>query len=292
MKRNRTGDTIRQFLKLSKLRIMIPVSLTGFTGYFIYDPRLSLKLFLVTAGILMLAVSASVLNQIQERVTDGLMPRTHDRPLPSGRLTLTRAWLYFAICLLSGSVLLLFFGSPGAVFAGILTIIWYNGVYTYAKRITPFAVVPGAVTGALPPLIGWLAAGGGAWDRSIVFVEFLFFIGQIPHFWMLVLKFGEEYHQAGLPSLTRVLSRSQIDRLTFTWVVTSVIAALFLCYFEIIGSVIISAVLFIVSVYMVWRFSSLVRHPEEQRSYRTYSIHFFLYYLLLIVLLIADKAIL
>jgi protoheme IX farnesyltransferase len=269
---------------------MIPVSLTGFTGFFIYEPRLSARLFLVTAGILLLAVSASVLNQIQERVTDGMMERTKSRPLPSGRLSLTQASVYFSACLLTGIMLLWFNATPGAVLTGILTIIWYNGVYTYAKRVTSFAVVPGAVTGALPPLIGWLAAGGGAWERTILFVEFLFFIGQIPHFWLLILKYGEEYHQAGMPSLTRVMSRTQINRLTFTWVVTCVIAALFLCYFEIIGSVFLSAVLLLVSVYMVWRFSGLVRLSGEEMSYRPYSIHLYLYFLLLIILLIADKA--
>ena len=67
-------------------------------------------------------------------------------------------------------------------------------------------MVPGAVTGALPPLIGWVAAGGGVWDKSIIFLEFLFFTGQIPHFWLLILKYGEEYKKAGFPSLTNILS--------------------------------------------------------------------------------------
>ena len=116
----------------------------------------------------------------------------------------------------------------------LFTIFWYNVIYTYSKRITAFAVVPGAITGALPPLIGWVAAGGGIFDKPIVFVEFLFFTGQIPHFWLLILKYGEEYKKAGIPSLTEVLSRTQIGRLTFTWVVASSWQQFFLCYFEII----------------------------------------------------------
>ena len=106
---------------------------------------------------------------------------------------------------------------------------------------------PGAVTGALPPLIGWVAAGGGVWDKPIIFLEFLFFTGQIPHFWLLILKYGEEYEKAGIPSLTEILSRSQINRLTFTWVVISVIAALFLCHFGIIQTGFIVGILLIAS---------------------------------------------
>ena len=68
-------------------------------------------------------------------------------------------------------------------------------------------MVPGAVTGALPPLIGWVAAGGGIWDKPIIFLEFLFFTGQIPHFWLLILKYGEEYRKAGIPSLTDIFQQ-------------------------------------------------------------------------------------
>ena len=174
---------------------------------------------------------------------------------------------------------------------GLITMIWYNGIYTYSKRITAFAVVPGAVTGALPPLIGWVAAGGGLWDKPIIFIEFLFFIGQIPHFWLLILKYGEEYKQAGLPSLTEIFSRSQIKRLTFIWVVFSVVAALFLCYFEVIQSPVINVILVVVSIYLIWQFIDLLKIQHEKNNFRRYSIFLDLYFLLILVLLISDRII-
>jgi protoheme IX farnesyltransferase len=290
MKSN-TGDKISYYLKLSKLRIMIPVSLTGFTGYFIYKPQLSLNILLVTTGILLLAISASALNQIQEVDIDSRMNRTQGRPLPSGKISVQNALIFFFCTLVSGSVIL--YSSSGliALLTGLLTIIWYNGIYTYTKRFTAFAVVPGALTGALPPLIGWVAAGGGIWERPIIFLEFLFFTGQIPHFWLLILQYGEEYSKAGIRSLTDILSRSQINRLTFTWVVTSVIAALFLCFFEIIRNVPLCVILLFASVYIVWKFSDLISGLREKGTYRHYFILLDAYFLLLLILLISDRII-
>ena len=84
--KNNSGNKLKDYLELSKLKIMIPVSLTGFTGYFIFNPHLSLNILLVSTGILLMAISASVLNQIQEVELDRKMKRTHDRPIPAGRI--------------------------------------------------------------------------------------------------------------------------------------------------------------------------------------------------------------
>ena len=288
---NNQGNKLKYYLQLSKLKIIIPVSLTGFTGYFIFNPHLSLKIVLVSIGILFLAISASVLNQIQEVVPDRKMNRTQNRPLPSGNIKPQQALLYFFWNLFAGTVLVYSFGNFTAAIIGLIAIAWYNGIYTYAKRITAFAVVPGALTGAFPPLIGWVAAGGGVWDKPIIFLEFLFFTGQIPHFWLLLLKYGEEYRKAGLPSLTSILSRNQISRLTFTWIVTSVVAALFLCYFEIIHFRILIIILLIASVFLIWQFSGLIKHSGNKDFYRKYSILLDSYFLLVLILLISDRII-
>jgi len=152
-------------------------------------------------------------------------------------------------------------------------------------------VVPGAITGALPPLIGWVAAGGGLWEKHIVFIEFLFFTGQIPHFWLLILRYGEEYSRAGIPSLTTVFNRIQVKRLTFTWVVTSVIAALFLCYFEIIQNPVIIGGMVITSILIVWKFFNLLKPGIEIKEYRKYSAVFDIYFLLILIFLISDSLI-
>lgn len=288
---NKTSNKLKDWLELAKLKIMIPVSLTGFTGYFAFDPHFSLRIFFLSFGILLMAVSASVLNQIQEINPDGMMIRTSNRPLPAKRISLRSAFLFFFFNLIAGVSVIYYTGNIKAVIIGLFTIFWYNVIYTYSKRITAFAVVPGAITGALPPLIGWVAAGGGLWEKPIVFIEFLIFIGQIPHFWLLILKYGEEYKQAGFPSLTNIFNKSQIKRLTFVWVISSVAAALFLCYFEIIHNTIIIVLLVLISIYVIWQFLDLLKIRASENNYRKYTIVLDLYFLLVLLLLISDKII-
>jgi protoheme IX farnesyltransferase len=289
--KNNSGINIRDYLQLSKLTIMLPVSLTGFTGYFIFNPHFSLDLVLTSLGILLMATSASALNQIQEAGLDSRMDRTQDRPIPSRRIKLKHA-IIFSLCnFFSGIVLIYSAGNPLAVLIGLFTVLWYNGIYTYLKRITAFAVVPGALTGALPPLIGWVAAGGGILDKPIIFLEFLFFTGQIPHFWLLILKYGEEYNKAGIPNLTDIFTKDQINRLTFTWVVISVIAAMFLCYFEIIRTETITVILLVASAFLIWKFSALIKTGPDKKTYKKYSLLLDLYFLLILLLLISDRII-
>jgi protoheme IX farnesyltransferase len=268
---------------------MLPVAFTGFTGYFIYQPQINSSILLVSLGILLQAVASSVLNQLQEIDLDRKMKRTHNRPLPAGRISITSALIFLLFNLVSGTFLIYYFGNFSAAIVSLFTIFWYNIIYTYSKRITAFAVVPGSLTGALPPFIGWVAAGGGILDKPIVLLGFLLFIGQVPHFWLLILKYGEEYGDAGIPSLTRVLSRPQINRLSFTWVVTSAISALFLTFFEVIHSKIIITLLLISSFYLIWSFRGMITGPESKIPFRKNFILLNSYYLLILIFLIADR---
>jgi len=289
--KNNQVEKLKNYLELAKLKIMLPVSFTGFTGYFILEPHLSGKIILITLGILLMSVAASVLNQLQEAGIDSLMDRTRDRPIPSRKIRITEAMIFFFFNLSAGTAIIYFWGNLSAALVGLFTIFWYNAVYTYSKRITAFAVVPGALTGALPPLIGWVAAGGELLDKPIVFIGFLLFTGQIPHFWLLILRYGEDYRTAGLPSLIDRFSYAQIKRLTFTWVVTSVIAAIFLCYFEIVSTPMIIYILILSSASLIAEFSKMIIKTRENSRYKKYSIILDLYYFLVLMLLILDKII-
>ncbi len=289
--KNSFKEKLKNYLVLFKIKVMIPVSLTGFTGYFIFDPHFSINILFISIGILLLAISASILNQLQEVELDRTMNRTQNRPLPAKKISKKNAFLFFLVSLGSGTFCIYFFGNFNAAFIGLITLAWYNGIYTYAKRFSAFAVVPGAVTGALPPLIGWVAAGGFIWDKPIIFLEFLFFTGQIPHFWLLVIKYGEDYKNAGIPNLSNILSRSQINRLTFTWVLVSIIAALFLCYFEIIQSKILVSLLLIASFLLIWKFKELVIDSKKEIMNKQKFIFLNLYFLLILFVLVTDKII-
>lgn len=284
-------DSLKYYFHLSKLKIMLPVSLTGFTGYFIQQPSISGHIFFVSLGILLVGVSASVLNQVQEADIDSRMKRTQDRPIPSGRISKGNALLFFLLTLVSGSFLILIFGNVRALSVSFFTVFWYNYVYTYSKRLTPFAVFPGAITGALPPLIGWLAAGGGFFDRTIVMVEFLFFVGQMPHFWIIVLKYGEEYEKAGLPCLTRVMQPEQISRLVFIWIALSGMAALFLYLFGIIHTEFIASLILVSTTILIVLSAGLLRSGKWKTKLNRYNLQLNVYFLLIMVFIVSDRLI-
>lgn len=282
-----SAGSFRDYLLLGKLNIMIPVSLSGFTGYFLYKPVFSPGIILVTAGIFFMSVSASAINQLQEIETDRKMERTKNRPLPSGKVSVRAAIFFTIITFIGGSCCLYFAGSLRAYILCLLTIIWYNGVYTYLKRVTPYAVLPGAVTGALPPLIGWIAAGGEPFSISIILVQLLFFAGQIPHFWLLLIKYGDEYSHAGLPSLTSVISKKRLSVLVIAFVVVSALAAISIDLYGVIHNSHLSIFLFIVSALLVLFFSGFKQGKDPAR----YSLMLNIYFLFIMLLLVSDRII-
>lgn len=185
----------------------------------------------MVAGVLLLAFGACALNQFQERRLDALMPRTRNRPLPGGRMAPSTALaLAFSFALSGFWVLLLGVGITPALL-GLAALAWYNGAYTPLKRVTAFAVIPGALVGAIPPVLGWTAGGGELISPQSLALAFFFFIWQVPHFWILLASHGPEYESAGLPALTRALSPQSVTRLTFVWTCTAGASALLLPVF-------------------------------------------------------------
>ncbi len=280
---------MNKYLKLGKFTISIPVALTGFLGYFMINPSFDLHAFYTIAGIFLLSSSSAALNQIQERRTDALMPRTAQRPLPSGQITLAGAILFSVLCAITGSVLLLLTGYPLAAAIGIFTLCWYNLVYTPLKRVTAFAVLPGALIGALPPLIGWTAAGGNPLDMEILAVAFLLFVGQMPHYWLLLIKIGDEFHQAGMPVITSLFDQRQIRNLSFVWIAATGVCVLMLPATPIIRHramsllLIAAAILFLIRMFLLSYRGNLVEHWKK--AFITVN----LFYLMIILVLIADR---
>jgi len=280
---------MNKYLKLGKFTISIPVALTGFLGYFMVNPSFDLHAFYTIAGIFLLSSGSAALNQIQERHTDALMERTASRPLPSGQITLAGAILFSVLCAITGSVLLLLPGYPLAAAIGIFTLCWYNLVYTPLKRVTAFAVLPGALIGALPPLIGWTAAGGNPLDMEILAVAFLLFVGQMPHYWLLLIKIGDEYHQAGMPVITSLFDQRQIRNISFVWIAATGVCVLMLPATPIIRHramsllLIAAAILFLIRMFLLSYRGNLVEHWKK--AFITVN----LFYLLIILVLIADR---
>ena len=166
------------------------------------------------------------------------------------------------------------------------TLVSYNFIYTPLKKVTAFAVVPGSVIGAIPPMIGWSAAGGVLTDPTILIVASFFFIGQIPHFWLLLLLFGDQYKLAGLPSLNQVFSEIQIKRLTYTWTLTTVAAALLVLFF-VFSNRTIFFVLLLYVFYLLFSFTiSFLAQKNFPPKPIFYKLNFL--YLFMMIFLIID----
>jgi heme o synthase len=276
---------------LSKIRISLSVTATTFTGFFVFSGNLSPSLLPLLGGIFLLASGSSALNHYQERKTDSLMERTRSRPIPSGLVSPGSVLLFTLLALVTGSLLLLYAFPAIILLLGLFNFVWYNAVYTPLKRVTAFAVIPGSVTGGVPPLIGWLAAGGHWMDPEIVVIVLFFIVGQIPHFWLLLLRYGREYEMAGLPSLTTLFSPGQINRISYTWIVATAAASALLPAYGLISRTPL-LIVYIVATAILLMFSAyhnLNRHTESQNSGSFFALNIF--YLLIMILIITDAAV-
>ena len=282
-------DKLFIFLQLGKIRISIPVALTGFLGYFRASGQLNEDFLFVFFGILFMSMGSSTFNHIQERNTDRLMQRTSGRPIPAGKISVPGAVIAGILFALAGLGLLLLTGSLVAAFIGVFTLAWYNLVYTPLKKVTPFAVLPGAVIGALPPMIGWAAAGGNLADPEILLISFFLFIGQMPHYWLLLIRIGDEFRSAGLPVITDIFSPSRLRYLSFVWIFSAAVAVL---TFPVSGIMHSTTIAFVmvggVILFMIGMFLLSFR-GEIMANWRKSFITVNLFYLFIIVILIADK---
>lgn len=279
------------FKELTKFRITALVSFTTGLGYILSTNEISFTLFYVIAGIFLLAGASSCLNHWQERETDALMDRTKFRPIPSERIEANTALWISAGLLISGSLLLLLTTNFLTFAVGIFTFLWYNGVYTPLKLKSAFAIIPGALVGALPPVAGWTAGGGSLFDTGIIAIAAYFFIWQIPHFWLLLMLYGSDYEKGGFPTLKSIFSKEQIKRITFMWLVGNVMTAMMIPLFIYINYSACLYLLALASIWMLWVSMKFYRSGAERRGIRNTFIAINFYTLILITILSIDKLI-
>lgn len=142
------------FADLIKYKLSLAVTLSSATGYFLFTNSPDYHLLFLAAGIFFLSSGAAVLNQYTERFADSMMERTRNRPIPSKRISETMALFISSILLILGC-LFLYFNGLTPLILGILNVLLYNLLYTYLKKKTIFSIIPGALVGAVPPLIGF-----------------------------------------------------------------------------------------------------------------------------------------
>jgi len=282
---------IKILSELVKFKITTFVTVTTAFGYIAACGRIDINIISVLLGVLLLAFGSAALNHFQEKDFDVKMDRTKHRPLPSGRISNKNVLKISITLIVLGSIILLIWTNILALGLGLLNLIWYNIVYTLLKRKSAFAIVPGSLVGAIPPVIGWVAAGGSLLDPQIAVIAFFFFIWQIPHFWLLLLLFDKDYRQAGFPTLTEIFNREQLSRITFVWIISTAVTGLLIPLFGIVSDFWINIGLFISGALLTWKaFGLLVERNDF--SVFGYNFKYINYFALFVVFLVSiDKLI-
>jgi len=285
--------TWRHYLELTKPRLSLMSVITAMVGYLaavpysFFDWR---RTFLVVLGTALCAGGVAALNMWMEGDTDAKMKRTAGRPIPTGIIAPGSAFIVgWALCIAGLAVLFKLVNGYSA-FLGLATIVAYLAIYTPAKRWSRWNTELGAISGALPPLIGWAAAGrsnpGIGWSLFAIM-----FTWQMPHFFAIAWTYRKDYAAAGMPMLSVVdPSGASLSRWTFVWTVLLVAASLFptllgYCtwYYGALAAVL--GLWFLVSAF---HFLNPARRETEARKLFFISIA---YLPLLLGLLVADRVI-
>lgn len=192
--------TFADFKEITKSRLAISVVISSLAGYLLgtYEVSLTALLLLSFGGYCMVGAS-NIFNQIIEKDLDSLMNRTRNRPIPSGRMSVNKA-LSLAVLMTVLGIVSLYVLNPQTAMFGAICIFLYTCVYTPLKTKTPLAVFVGAFPGAIPFMLGWVAATDdfGIEPGTLFMIQFFW---QFPHFWALAWMLDEDYKKGGFKML-------------------------------------------------------------------------------------------
>jgi protoheme IX farnesyltransferase len=197
---------LKDYFMLMKANLSFLVVFSSLIGYYMAPgTQFILKEAIILAlGGSLITISANIINQILERESDKFMRRTANRPLPGGRIGTQEAWTLVFVYGTLGVVGISYFFNLYAGLLGLLSLLLYGFAYTPMKKIHPIATFIGAIPGALPPLIGWVAATNALWGWEHIGGWSLFliqFFWQFPHFWAIAWLGYEDYLKAGIRML-------------------------------------------------------------------------------------------
>ena len=186
--------------QLTKFGLSLSVVFSSIAGYLIAVDVVDYSiLFLLVIGGFFMVSASNAFNQIIEKETDAIMKRTQNRPLPTGRMSVNVA-LTIAILFTILGISILYTINPKSALFGAISIFLYTSVYTPLKAVTPLAVFVGAIPGAIPFMLGWVAATDnfGVEAGCLFIIQFFW---QFPHFWAIGWLQDEEYKKAGFNML-------------------------------------------------------------------------------------------
>ena len=192
--------TSSSFIEITKLRLSVSVVFSSVISYLIGMSEFDFEIFLyLVVGGLMMVSASNIFNQVIERDLDALMQRTKGRPLPMGQISVNNA-LVLGFTFVIAGLTFLYIINPLCAMLGAISIFIYACVYTPLKLITPLSVFVGAIPGAIPFMLGWVAATNELGVEALALFLMQFF-WQFPHFWAIAWWQNDEYEKAGFKML-------------------------------------------------------------------------------------------
>ena len=220
------------------------------------------------------------------------MPRTMNRPLPSGKISDLHGLLFSVILIIVGYLFLDTFASDLAAVLGLFAVILYNVIYTPMKRFTTTAVLPGALVGAVPPMIGWATVDSNIFDLTILSLGFFIFVWQMPHFWLLVLVYDEDYRKGGYPVITDRVSKDQLRRIIYIWIFALAASVMLFPLLRVSYYVWTNIIFAAMALVLVWKTRILLTDKFDYKLFKKTFLGVNLYVLLVMIILTIDRLIL
>lgn len=286
------------FKQITKAGLSVSVVFSSIAGYFLgildFASLNWLTLLMLAIGGYCMVGASNTFNQIIERDLDLLMDRTKNRPIAAGRISVNKAFVIASILTLVGLVILYNINPKTAMF-GAISIFLYTSVYTPLKTVTPLSVFVGAIPGAIPFMLGWVAATDDfSLEAGTLFM--IQFLWQFPHFWAIGWFLFDDYKKAGffmLPTGKKDQATAlQIILYTLWLIVASVLPAIF-PYIGVVGSrlylsPIAAVIVFLLGIWMLIYAFKLYKN-RDSKSARSLMLVSVSYITLLQLVYIADK---
>ncbi|MCB0485502.1 MAG: heme o synthase [Flavobacteriaceae bacterium] len=283
-------SVIDDLKQLTKFGLSLSVVFSAVAGYLLATDIIDITtlISLAIGGYFMVGAS-NAFNQVIEKDTDKLMKRTQNRPLPSGRMSVTNAMI-LAILLTVFGVAILYSINPKTAMFGAISIVLYTSVYTPLKPVTPLVVFVGAFPGAIPFMLGWVAATGkfGIEPGVLFMIQFFW---QFPHFWAIGWLLDDEYKKAGFNMLPtgekNKKASTQILLYTFWMIVVSLIPAL-----KVTGTLylsVVSAMLVLMLGLVMLYYGFMLHKKQTNEAAKKLMLSSVLYITLIQVIFVVDK---
>lgn len=284
------GSKWDDFKQLTKVGLSLSVVFSSIAGYLLAAPIIDYKIvLLLSIGGYFVVGASNAFNQIIERNADAIMQRTKNRPLPTGRMSVTTA-MTIAIALAFIGILILYSINPKTALFGAISVFLYTSAYTPLKPISPLSVFVGAIPGAIPFMLGWVAATGqfGIEAGMLFLIQFFW---QFPHFWAIGWLQFEEYKKAGFNMMPTGEKNNKASKLIIIYTIIMLLVSI-VPVLRITGDLYllpISAML-IFAMGLVMLFYGVKLHKEQSNiTARKLMLSSVLYITLIQIIFVIDK---